>query len=525
MSTKTIQKKNYELKEISISEITISKTNPRKSFDEVALKDLEESIKEHGILQSILIRPLGSTFELICGERRMKVATLLKMKTIPCKIINVTDNEAFEMQIVENLIREDVHPLNEAEAFKLLLEKNNYTIENISDKVSKSQSYVVQRLELNNLIPKWKKLFIEKEEVTISYALVISKLTEKDQKVLLKETLEWDKSFKSLKELKKYIERNIINSLDKVEFDLTDKNLVKKAGSCLDCVKRSGANKLLFADVKEDDRCFDRICFELKTQINSFNKVKDIVENSKECVFLFNSYSNAIPTKIKSLIDSYKLSVLKKYDDFNSSKAKEKGSIKGIWVNGDEIGKIEYIKLIKKEIGKKKADDCTPKELIEKIEVREIRSKELDQEKVHKRIVDEFVNVEEFNKIDKLPSSKIDVVMYRYLLFNGASWMLHDVFKKELKLKHTYNSSSNSKQISEELFKLTDNQIAFAVRNIAYEDFKSSLPSYKNGKMLRYLSEQFKEIDIKKFEKEQTEVATKRQDRQKERIDKLKKIK
>ncbi|MBJ6369843.1 ParB/RepB/Spo0J family partition protein, partial [Snuella sedimenti] len=169
------------LKEVGLAEISIGKTNPRREFNDASIGELSESIRKKGLLQPILVRPTAKGYELVCGERRLRACRLINLESVPAQVKELNDQEALEAQIVENLEREDVHPIDEAETFKLMLEQGNYNIGDIATKIARSETFILQRLSLNNLNAEWKKLFL-KGVVNLSKALIIARLEKKYQK-------------------------------------------------------------------------------------------------------------------------------------------------------------------------------------------------------------------------------------------------------------------------------------------------------------------------------------------------------
>ena len=138
--------------------ITASKTNPRKIFDDAALADLAASIKKHGVAQPILLRPThvdaGITFfEVVAGERRFRASKLAGKTTVPAIVRNLSDAEALEIQVIENLQRQDLHPLEEAEGFEVLMRENGYTADVMAEKTGKSKAYIYASLKLCALEP------------------------------------------------------------------------------------------------------------------------------------------------------------------------------------------------------------------------------------------------------------------------------------------------------------------------------------------------------------------------------------
>ena len=130
-----------EYRNLPLAVLTESATNPRRIFEDSALKELAESIRSQGVLSPLLVRPLtDQSFEIVAGARRYRAAQMAEAPTVPVRIVNLTDAEALEAQLIENLQRRDVHPLEEAQGFKALLnlEDPKYSIEQIAAKVGKS---------------------------------------------------------------------------------------------------------------------------------------------------------------------------------------------------------------------------------------------------------------------------------------------------------------------------------------------------------------------------------------------------
>lgn len=144
--------------EIEISKIQPSSLNPRENFDEESLQELAESISKQGLLSPIMVRPIGDLFEIVYGERRFRAIQLLKMPTITALVKSLSDDEAENMAITENLIRKDITPLEEAKAFQRLIDKRKHTVETLSVQFGKDKVYIYSRLKLNQLVPDFQAL-------------------------------------------------------------------------------------------------------------------------------------------------------------------------------------------------------------------------------------------------------------------------------------------------------------------------------------------------------------------------------
>ena len=134
---------------LNINDIEPNRDQPRKYFDEDALSELADSIETHGIIQPLLVRPLSDGgYQLIAGERRWKASRMAGLKEVPVVIREMTDSEAMELALVENLQREDLNPIEEAEGFKLLMESYNLTQEQAAKRVGKSRPAVANAVRL-----------------------------------------------------------------------------------------------------------------------------------------------------------------------------------------------------------------------------------------------------------------------------------------------------------------------------------------------------------------------------------------
>jgi ParB family chromosome partitioning protein len=265
-----------EYRDLPLNVLTESKTNPRRIFDDAALKELAESIRARGILSPLLVRPLtDQSFEIVAGARRYRAAHIAEAATVPVRIKNMTDAEVLEAQLIENLQRRDVHPLEEAQGFKALLslDEPKYSIEQIAAKVGKTPAYVAQRLRLTELSEPVVTAFFC-EEIGVGHALLLAKLQPDQQVEALTNCFreEWSggkgkakRILLPVRNLQQWIEHNVLLLLKEAAFNTRDAQLVPSAGSCVDCPKRTGHNRLLFADVRED-ACTDPTCFAAKLE-------------------------------------------------------------------------------------------------------------------------------------------------------------------------------------------------------------------------------------------------------------------
>jgi len=267
-----------EYRELPLAMLTESKTNPRRIFEEKALKEMAETVRGKGVYQPLLVRPLTErSFEIVFGARRYRAAQMAEVATVPVRIRNMTDAEVLEAQLIENLQRRDVHPLEEAQGFHALLnlEEPKYSIEQIGAKVGKAPAYVATRARLTELIPAVVEAFYA-EEIGVGHALLLAKLQPVQQEAALASCFREDwggaagkakRVVLPVRHLQYWIEHNVLLLLKQAPFNKRDVQLLPAAGSCVDCPKRTGYNKLLFADVSGNaDACTDPLCYAAKLE-------------------------------------------------------------------------------------------------------------------------------------------------------------------------------------------------------------------------------------------------------------------
>ena len=150
-----------EIIKVKIDDIIPNTYQPRKFFNEEALQELSQSISQHGIIQPLTVRKRGEIYELVAGERRWRAAKLAKLVEVPCSVVDITDTESAEIALLENLQREDLNFIEEAEAYYNLINDHNFTQEDIAIKMGKKQSTIANKLRLLKLSPKVRTLCLE----------------------------------------------------------------------------------------------------------------------------------------------------------------------------------------------------------------------------------------------------------------------------------------------------------------------------------------------------------------------------
>ena len=147
--------------ELKISEIEPNRDQPRKAFDEEQLEELADSIRKYGVLQPLLVQKKGESYEIIAGERRWRAAKLAGLKMIPAVIREYSPQQAMEIALIENVQREDLNPIEEAQAYQRLMQEFSLKQEEIAERVSKNRTTITNCMRLLNLAPEVQQMLIE----------------------------------------------------------------------------------------------------------------------------------------------------------------------------------------------------------------------------------------------------------------------------------------------------------------------------------------------------------------------------
>ena len=179
-----------EIIQVSLDDIIPNRFQPRLSFDEQGLNELAESIKQHGIIQPLVLRKIGDKYEIIAGERRYKASYIAGLSEVPAVIINLNDNESAEVAIVENIQRKDLSPIEEAKSYKKLLDRGYLTQDQLAGRMGKAQATISNKLRLLNLDDEVQQALLN-NKISERHARSILRIEDKDmQKEVLKQILD-----------------------------------------------------------------------------------------------------------------------------------------------------------------------------------------------------------------------------------------------------------------------------------------------------------------------------------------------
>jgi ParB family transcriptional regulator, chromosome partitioning protein len=256
---------------LPISDIVESQTNPRKTF--TGLEELAESIKATGLHQPIVVRP-GNPGSLICelvfGARRLRACRIIGLETVPVIRRYMTDAQVREAQLIENNQRQDVNPMEEADAYDQVIRMDGYNIAKLAAKIGRSESYVAQRIQLLKLHKDFQTMLLQ-EKITLAHGKLLARSAIASQEKLANEW-EWkdwkddDWECPSVHELANDLNHER-RELKSAPFDAKNAQLYPIAGACTECQNRTGFNRMLFADLDtKNDQCNDPVCFQAKVE-------------------------------------------------------------------------------------------------------------------------------------------------------------------------------------------------------------------------------------------------------------------
>ena len=197
---------NTTTSSLPISQIENFAVQPRKYFDDEALAELADSIREHGIIQPLTVRKLSSGYyQIIAGERRWRAAKLAGLREVPVVIIEADDRKAMELAMIENLQREDLNPMEEAEGYRVLMQQYSMTQEQAAERVGKSRSAVANALRLLSLSPKL-RAFVEEGKLSAGHARALLPLSPKLQEQAAATVMQADLSVRQTEMLAKRLQ-------------------------------------------------------------------------------------------------------------------------------------------------------------------------------------------------------------------------------------------------------------------------------------------------------------------------------
>ena len=244
--------KNKQVQDIELSKIKPNSYQPRHEFSEESIRELAMTLDKDGLLQPIIVREKGDDYEIVAGERRLRAAKHLAWEKIPAIVNNMDDGQAASLALIENLQREDLNPIDEAQAYNNLMKLNNLTQTTLAQNIGKSQSYVANKLRLLKLTPKVQS-YLASGEISPRHGRCLVGLSEKDQGRVLDEILAHNLNVSETEKIVKNVEQYF-------------------AGKKIEDKEKEQAEKTR--------RAANRIPKDLKVQINTIKKAIKLAQQS-----------------------------------------------------------------------------------------------------------------------------------------------------------------------------------------------------------------------------------------------------
>ena len=570
--------------QIDLSLIQPSPFNYRWGKNQVitdeSLQELKESIIAHEVIQAVLVRPIENKFELVVGERRYRASLLAGKTTIPATIRTLTDEQVQEIQLIENLQREDPNPLAEAKAIARLLslkDKKN-TVANIAATLGKSQAYIYQRIKLNDLCENLKMVVLA-DKISISDALKLARLHPDLQEEFYTDNCEdWEEENWELDDID-YSLRRIMMNLNNAPFDINDKKLDKKAGACCSCPFNTAFTASLFPADDDSARCTNKGCFDNKSLLTEAKTIAAIIKKHPDLIVAFDDKDEAeqiiecSPLTFAKKVIAYRGEDFTSYkttpaipvkedfeyndeeedneNDFKEAVAEYDEELKqfnidiadttfqkAILANGRNAGTIVYI--TKKPVSNsssyssnrssfKAADFAQAQkektlspEIIEserqRLFERERRCEELDVEKLHTAIF-EATQEDERSKKYGFPFGANDRAVGNFLLFDMLSYSDRNLFSEQAFGK-CYSDLETS-DILNFCFNAKEEQLSFLLRRIMLSKSDAKFPNGNMGILFRKMAEGTPSIDIDTLILKQNDQIKERKEKLEEKLQNL----
>lgn len=560
---------------IHTCKIVISK-NYRGLITNAELQELAEDIKIRDIISPVTVRPLPSgDFELVAGERRVRAAIIAGRDDIPCMVIELSDDEVLEIQLSENLNRENPHPLREAFAI-LQMQQNGKSVEDICLRLAKSKSFVHQRLRLVNLSENFQPVFLA-GVISLKQSLQLAELSLNSQNEIYEEHFQdWNQENFEVDDNLDYFIENLRFELSKANFSIRSKSLIPEAGACIGCRFNSATLGSLFPELAKRAVCSHAACFQQKSLAHYRNLFNKAVEKEKPQALIVMSNNELIEHILENYEPAKAFPVYRYYDvnvvsepvqpepedyeeetiedgepqfdkagfeqavaEYNEeleafASAKQSGELKkALFLKRDEISPLWFgeryqstgsqfnkPKVTAKAVQEAIKSGVATAELLQseinRIEARERRSKELDKEKVQLQVHEAFKASRE-QPISDLILTQADLIAMRFLAYESLDWSAK---QKADKLIFGSIDRNDHDTFYTKLSELTEPEQAYLVRLAIAEKSGSQYPQQAAGQVL-YHTAAGMGIDIEAIEQAQSDKAKERKEKMDARIAEL----
>lgn len=518
---------------LQVSEIAFSPLNYRKLYSHKALEDFSVELAVHGIISPLTVRKLPSgCYELVAGERRLRAAAMAGITEVPVVVKDLTDEQVTETQLAENMQRENPHPLHEAQGIALM-QTAGYTIDEIALRLGKSKPFIYNRIKLSELIEPMQEVFIN-DVLGIQDAVQIASLSvESQQEIFDNYCADWQSRNNRISNLQ-YAISKFRYDLKNAPFNTRNKSLVAEVGACTGCPFNSASFKTLFPELAKEAVCSNKGCFKNKCLAQAEVNIRKAIKEVQPDALLVSAHT---PSEHKIVIDSlpetaglpeysyydvktyhapempeektYTLTkngktkfdkkgfnaAMQEYNDNTADyclKYENTENLKGLFVYGGNVkillfnptAKGEPIGQQKKVTAKEvqeaiKSGTVTPELLegeVQRIESKEVRSKEIDTEKVQFQIYQQFREGLKETKAEDMPTT-VDLTAARLVIYQSLDWQHRKLADTAL-----FGDQPMEKEaMYAALENLTEQQYAYLIRLAVGGKSESQYPSNVTG--------------------------------------------
>ncbi len=563
---------------IKTDDIDFSPLNYRKYFSEEALQNFAEELKQHGIISPLTVRVVSNSnrYELVAGERRLRAARIAGLQTVPAAIVSLTDEQVIEIQLAENLQRENPHPMHEAQAIGQM-QQTGKTIDEIAARLGKSKQFVYTRLKLLSLIESFQEMILA-DVISLQEALQIAALSPESQTEFFTEhCTKWKKQKNfEIYNLDYYLNRYRYD-LKNAPFNTKDKTLVPEAGACVGCPSNSATLKSLFPDMAKQSVCSNKECYNNKCSLHFIAALSNAINTYQPVALLYNNQLTDMAEKIIGLIpgatelprhNAQEITVIEKpalpdkedytdydtgepdEDEFNAAMESYYSELEAynlhiksghysiaIFLGNKEFSPV-YFSMEKPKPSRNGGQTITAKEVqeaiktgsatpellqaeIDRIKQREKRAEELDREKVQLTVHNSF---SEFAKKpeNNTKLTKADHTGARLIIYQSLDYHNKQEVNKTLLTGKGKKAVKNDKDLFERLGSLSNSEFAYLIRMAVCCKSDSKYPHQEAGYFL-YRMATDAGIPVSTIEQGQTQKREERKAKQEVKIQELKK--
>ncbi|WEK21322.1 MAG: ParB/RepB/Spo0J family partition protein [Candidatus Pedobacter colombiensis] len=568
-----------KLENIPIELIDISPLNYRKYYDPDALDKFAEELAIHGIISSLTVRVVKKgRYELVAGERRFRGAQIAKLKHLPAVIRTLTDQQVREIQLAENLQRENPHPLHESLAIAQM-QQDGLNNDEIATRLGKSKTFVYSRIKLAALIEPIQLIFLA-NKFTIQEAFTIAAIDpESQQEFFDSHCKDWQK-----KDFQLYNLSGILNkfryNLKRAPFETKDKNLLPEIGACTKCPYNSAVLKTLFPEMAKEAVCTNKSCYQNKCNAHLQRLVYDAIEQYNPVAIIGRNFSESVcsiitahpvakdlpvfdtadvttfnppsvpdqedytdnwaedddPDKFEQeeyehAVNEYKADL----EEYNHLKETGKASV-AIFISENEVSCILFntekrqqrsgsTTVTSKQVQEAIKNGTVTAELLQgemiRLQAKEVRSKQLDREKVQLKLHQQFT--EQFSVLESNESlTAADNCAARLIIFNSLDYSTQRKVKETLFPAESIPNMTEQEEIYTVLSTLTEQQFAYLIRMALACKSESKTPNSVSAYTLYQVAES-SGTNVQLIEQEQQAILETRELRLNQRVTEMQK--